>query len=466
MSHPKLADQVQRTTVALLLTTLLVVGMGVAALLHLSEARGVDRALRAAAHAHVFGEQGGGNWEVEHSRESVVAWTVSTDGDVFIPAAIMAEVKRTEKPAYFDVGDERRLLVLVEQEDEHEEHGEREEADRHDHEAGHASDEVVKLIAARAPAAVWSATVGPFLLTYLGVAALAALLSGAALRRLLTRAFAPLERARAQAAEAAIAGHGTRLEAQGPAEVRDLLTAMNTLLDRLDTTYRGQVRFTAEAAHELRTPVTVMLGELDVALRQARSPEEMAETLGSVREEVHRMRRLVEALTLLARIDGGHVELGKQRIDVADLVVDAVGQERRTLDEAGCELDVELGDPAAIDVHPELMTVALGNLIRNAGRHARGSAVRVTAAVGAQGVTLLVDDDGPGVPEEEREAVFARFARRGASRVADRIGLGLGLPLSREVARRHGGDCTLGQSPGGGCRAILFIPLGAQLTPG
>jgi len=122
-------------------------------------------------------------------------------------------------------------------------------------------------------------------------------------------------------------GEGKRLTETGPVEVRSLLAAVNDLLERLDAAHHAQACFTAEAAHELRTPVTAMLGELDVALRGAPAPDGYRQVLVSTRDEVARLRRLVEGLTALARIDAGQVDQGRERVRAAELAAQALASE-------------------------------------------------------------------------------------------------------------------------------------------
>jgi len=313
------------------------------------------------------------------------------------------------------------------------------------------------LAVAAAPRVTLSQSVGPFALVYTVIAAIAAAIALVLQARAVKRAFRPLDRARDEAASVLGLGEGTRLTESGPLEVRALVAAMNALLERLEASQALQARFTAEAAHELRTPVTTMLGELDVTLRGPPDPAEYRRALESTREEVTRLRHLVEGLTALARIDAGQIDQGRERLRATELAVHALAQESKALALAGCRAKVEVEDDSELDGHRALLEVALSNLLRNAARHAAGSDVvlRVTRDDGH--VAFRVDDAGAGVPEAERERLFDRFARGVDARRRDRTGLGLGLPLAREVARRHGGDCTLGASPLGGLRATLTV---------
>jgi two-component system OmpR family sensor kinase len=232
---------------------------------------------------------------------------------------------------------------------------------------------------------------------------------------------------------------------------------MNALLDRLDAAHRAQVRFTADAAHELRTPVTAMLGEIEVALRRSRGAEEYRDVLESVREEVERLRGLVEGLLALARVDAGQVEQGLEPAGAVALAEEAAAHERPGLVRAGCAFELDAQGDADLRVHTALVEAALANLLRNAAAYAAGAPVILRVVPEPDRVVFQVDDRGPGVPPGERDAVFDRFTRTGEGRRRNRAGLGLGLPLAREVARRHGGECWIEAAPDGGCRAVLTL---------
>lgn len=428
--------QVAAAGAAIMVATLVLVGVGTAAVLHTQRVEAQDGALLAAAHGRAHPDFAG-EIEVEHSRSPVDAWLVYR-GDRQVPEEFARRALRSERPVFFET-DDQRVVVLpfeVEGDEEHE----------------------YQLAAAAAPKLTVARTMGPFALVYGIVAAVAAVVATLLQAKVVRRAFRPIERARREADRVVGLGEGTRLSEKAPDEVRPLLHAINELLDRLDDAYQTQSRFTAEAAHELRTPVAAMLGELDVALRGARSEGEYREVLSSVREEVSRLRRLVEGLTAMARIDAGQVDRGRELVRAAEVANAALRAESKTLEQAGNAVRLEVDDDPELEVHRSLLEVALSNLLRNAAKHAPGSEVVLRVSQSDEQAVFEVDDTGPGVPASEHDALFDRFARTGESRRRDRGGLGLGLPIAREVARRHGGDCTLLDSPTGGLRARLTVP--------
>src|SRR5690606_29607032 len=213
-------------------------------------------------------------------------------------------------------------------------------------------------------------------------------------------AFRPLARARQEAERVVALGQGQRLTDDAPVEIRGLLRAVNRLLDRLDAAHGAQQRFTAEAAHELRTPVSAMLGELDVALRRPRTAEEYRAVLASTREEVERLRAIVQGLTALTRVDAGQVESQREPVRAAEVAREALAAERSTLEAAGCDVRMVVEDDPELDAHAALLQIALGNLLRNAARHAPGAPVVLRVRSEPGRAVFEVDDGGPGVPAD------------------------------------------------------------------
>jgi signal transduction histidine kinase len=478
---PSIASLVAQRGAAVLALTLGVVGLATGALLHLSARQALDQLLLAAAvgDAHPPVEA---VWRAELDLAPVETWLVAV-GDPRVPATLAAAARQSEEPLYADLGAIRLVLLAVEGGEEGDERrqrrrvgrtgvGDDEDDDSDDKsEDNRAADgaasrdgEVHLLVAAAAPRIPLRASVGPFALAYALVGALAALGASLALRGVVRGAFAPLERARREATDVVALGQGRRLTAAGPVEVHALLAAINALLDRLDLAYAAQGRFTAEAAHELRTPVAALLGELEVALRHPRPAADYQAVLASAHEEVERLARLVAGLTALARLDAGQAEGSREPVRAGELVALALRGERALMEAAGCRVQVDLRADPELSGHVSLLEVALGNLLRNAAVYAPGRPVQVSVGQEGERVVFDVDDSGAGVPVGERESLFDRFARSGEARRLDRRGLGLGLAIARQVARRHGGDCVLLEAPGGGLRARLWLPLSGELA--
>jgi two-component system OmpR family sensor kinase len=281
----------------------------------------------------------------------------------------------------------------------------------------------------------------------LGLAGGAVAFGGAFLfARLATR---PAEEIAAQA-EAIEAGTlSARITAHATvAEYASLVAVLNAMLDRLDRAFEAQRRFVADASHELRSPLTVLRGDLDVALRRERSPQEYRETLERMREETARMTVLAENLLVLARADAGLPATSLADLDLADVAGRVVERAARQADTAGIVLTVEAA-PAPVRGDAALLERAVGNLVENAVRYVpRGSRVTVRCARSGGLAALDVEDDGPGIPAEHAPLVFERFYRGDPARGRD-AGTGLGLPIARAIVEAHGGRLTLERaSPG------------------
>ncbi|MEV6349776.1 ATP-binding protein [Actinoplanes sp. NPDC051851] len=283
-------------------------------------------------------------------------------------------------------------------------------------------------------------------------------LLAAGLWRALGAALRPVDALRAGAEE--ITG-GTR-EGRLPVpdsrdEIHRLATTLNDMLHRLDAARARQRAFVADAAHELRSPLTNMRTELEVAQRLPDDTDwpALSEDLLT---DVQRLSRLVDDLLLLARTD-----------DASARAVTARGVEETDLGQLAGEvaarypdvLHVDAGTPLPLLAEPDALARVVANLLDNAVRHAR-SAVVVTTGADATGPFLIVTDDGPGIPPADRERVFHRFTRLDEGRARDAGGSGLGLAIVRELVRRHGGSVTLGDADPGLRVEIRFSPVRSE----
>jgi signal transduction histidine kinase len=239
-------------------------------------------------------------------------------------------------------------------------------------------------------------------------------------------------------------------------EVRQLAESFNLMLDRLESAFLGQRAFVADASHDLRTPLTIVKGQLEVL---ARNPDPDAAEVRRVTSQVtaatDRMERLVDDLLLLARTDS---DAGFE-LEVSELepLLSAEADSFRESIGGRVELGEVSGRPVAID--RERLARAVSNLVANAVTHAGPDGrVEVSAADRGDRVEIHVDDDGPGVPVAERQRVFDRFARLDSSRSSDRGGSGLGLAIVSAIAEAHGGTASCSESPLGGARFTISLP--------
>ncbi len=237
-----------------------------------------------------------------------------------------------------------------------------------------------------------------------------------------------------------------------PDEVAPLVAALNALLQRLGQSLDTQRAFVADAAHELRSPLTALKLQLQL-LKRAGSEAERSAAADALAAGIERAARLVEQLLTLARTEPGATGTALQSLDLSELVREAVADTVPLALARGTRFELSADVPVRIDGDRAALAALVRNLADNAVRYSpRGTRVEVRVSQPDGAPTLQVDDAGPGIPPAERERVFDRFYRRG---VADEPGTGLGLAIVRGVAQRHGATVQLGESPLGGLRVTL-----------
>ena len=248
---------------------------------------------------------------------------------------------------------------------------------------------------------------------------------------------------------------GGNLDARVPVpatgdEIATLATTVNEMLDRLETDDRRRRRFVSDASHELRSPVAVMKSEAEVALRR---PDEadVGELAGSVVAESNRMATMIDDLLTLARHDEG-LPPPTTDVDLDDIVLAEARRARRV------PVDSTAVSAGRVRGRADELTRMVGHLLDNAARHAT-SVVRVSLRTTAHAVVLTVDDDGPGIPVDQRQLVFERFSRLDEARSRDEGGAGLGLAVVAGIAGRSGGEVTVGDSDLGGARFVVTFPV-------
>lgn len=273
--------------------------------------------------------------------------------------------------------------------------------------------------------------------------------------RVVTRALKPVEEIRSRVAELSAADQQARVPVPATGdEIERLAVTMNSMLARLQAAAAAQHRFVSDASHELRSPLATIRASAELARTH---PDVMAWSEGAdiVLTETDRLERLVADLLLLARSDESGLIMRAEDVDLDDVVTGAIaglaerGQIRVVVDVRSVRVTGDV----------QHLVRAVRNLIDNAARYARHSIeVRLRAVDGT--AHLDVSDDGPGIPEAERDRVFERFVRLDASRDRDSGGSGLGLAITRQIARAHGGDVqVLPAEHEVGARLRLTLPL-------
>jgi signal transduction histidine kinase len=268
---------------------------------------------------------------------------------------------------------------------------------------------------------------------------------------LMGRALAPVEAVRAE-----VSGmHGADLHSRvhvrnNDDEISRLALTMNALLDRVEQATNRQREFVADASHELRGPLTRVRSLLEVSIAHPTSAEPEA-TYRSLLSDVTKLQQLVDDLLFLARSESSRQEVSEVGVDLDDLVLDQVRELRAR---GRVRVDASAVSAARVRGDANQLKRAIFNLASNAERHAATTVTFELREHDGQS-ELVVADDGPGIPEEQREEVFQRFTRLDDARSRDSGGAGLGLAIVHDIVARHSGTVSIGTSEQGGTRMIL-----------
>lgn len=242
-----------------------------------------------------------------------------------------------------------------------------------------------------------------------------------------------------------------------PDEVAPLVSSLNALLQRLSSAFDAQKAFVADAAHELRSPLTAL--KLQVQLLQrapdAQTRDEAAQALG---QGVERATRLVEQLLTLARNEPGARAAPLREIDLVEAVRQGLATVAPVATDLGATIELDADAQVQAIGDPTALAALVRNLADNAIRYSGPTPhLRVSLHTERDHSVLTVDDNGPGVPEAERDRIFDRFWRREATAAATH-GTGLGLAIVKSIADRHGAQLRVGESPLGGLRVEIVFP--------
>lgn len=273
-----------------------------------------------------------------------------------------------------------------------------------------------------------------------------------------------------------------RLPHPGPHdEMGRLIDTLNDMLARLEQAFEAQRRFTADASHELRSPLSRLRTELEITLRRPREPAEYVDALRSSLDEVVRLTTLAEELLTLARLDSGQESATASAVAIAPLLEEVVRRARPAATRRDVDLQLDTlatadpaasedadgepvpaspaGRPIAAHLPRQLLVLVATNLVDNAVKFApAGGTVRVSLGTREGWSAIVVEDDGPGIPEEERPRLFERFYRGAGARAAEVPGTGLGLALCDAIVRAAGGRIDIDDSPLGGGRFSVLLP--------
>ena len=275
---------------------------------------------------------------------------------------------------------------------------------------------------------------------------------------LVDRALRPVQRLAQEVKLRDVGSLAPLAEQSLPSEVEPVAHAINSLLARLKLAFDSQRAFVADAAHELRSPLTALKLQLQL---MARAPDEAGRRAAAAQLEqgVERATRLIEQLLTAARTAPGETGPAMHTLDLTELARQAVAEAWPLAEARRIELALDAPDSAIVTADADALRILMRNLLDNAIRYTpQGGKVNIRIAQQPDALLLVVDDSGPGIPAEERERAFQRFYR-GRREAGDGVGSGLGLAIVANIAARHGAGVALLDSALGGLRVELRFPV-------
>lgn len=315
---------------------------------------------------------------------------------------------------------------------------------------------LVKVGVNLSPVMEFQGNLGRGLLIALPVAGFIAFFGGMLLGR---RAVAPV----AELGEAAerIGVHAPTERLPLPAcndEIGKLTHLLNRSFDRLQEAYDSATRFSADASHQLKTPVAILRAGLDHLSRETGLDQPQAAEVAVLLQQTRRLTALIDDLLMLSKADAGRLQLEKESVDLVPLIAAAIDDLQTLAAESNLHIEAQLPDELTADVDRRAVTVILQNLIENAAKYTpSGGTVKIRASRDASRITLVVANTGTCLQPEDRERIFERFHRGPA--VGENVrGHGLGLSIARELARGHGGELRASDAPAGWIEFEFSLP--------
>ena len=244
-------------------------------------------------------------------------------------------------------------------------------------------------------------------------------------------------------------------------EISRVIMVLNRMMDRLEKSFQQATRFSADASHELKTPLAIMQGELENALQEALPGSKEQQVFGNLLEETQRLKTITSGLLLLARTDAGQLKPALETVDLSSLFEGILEDARVLAEDTRLEFEVKITPGIVVQADPGLLRTALLNLLVNAVKYNEpGGKVLTTLETRGNQVFLTIGNSGPGIPEADKDRIFTRFHRVDAARQRQVDGIGLGLSLAREIVRAHDGELELKESRPGWTSFLLRMKLG------
>lgn len=242
-------------------------------------------------------------------------------------------------------------------------------------------------------------------------------------------------------------------------EIARLIEVLNRMMDRLEASFHQASRFSADASHELKTPLAVMQGELENALQTASPGSPEQQVFATLLEETQRLKGITRSLLLLAQADAGQLPLAAERTDLRAALQELLEDVEVMAAPMRLRIEVDASAPAWVAADWSLLRQAVLNLLHNAVRYNEPDGwMRIALRAQDDGVELEVCNGGPGVPQADQSRIFDRFFRPDGARSRQVDGVGLGLSLAREIVRAHRGTLTLRESRPGRTCFLLALP--------
>ena len=241
-------------------------------------------------------------------------------------------------------------------------------------------------------------------------------------------------------------------------ELERLTLALNRMMGRLDEAFQHINRFSADVSHELRTPLTILRGELEAAVQHERLTPGLLDLLGSALEETERLRTIVDQLLVVSGLDAGNVHMQKTPLDLGQLAASTAEQMLLLAEEKSIAVRCDAQAGVVVDGDPSRLKQVVVNLLDNAIRYtAEGGNISLSAARQNGWATLVVADNGAGIPSDALPHVFERFYRADKARTRYSGGSGLGLSIVKAICTAHGGDIEIASTEGVGTTVTIRL---------